>query len=359
MEPTLLRIPKECLFVYEVGLRLQQAFVLHDEATASHTSEDWHSLVRALVALRSAISSLGSVKVEFAPTAELVTDRIHRAREEWDGWKMLGSKARSTQSPLLRELEKTHDEFNAILHCAAHRTLREDENPDSMLQNWFQLGLTIMSGSYDPELREWRWNSRERLNDLLLSLRIALSTVYAPGDLLSLRRRQYSIDHVGWDSVDTALSALHQDSTAGPRRSDPDRAVSKPHSEKDAHSGGTTPAVKEAERAPEPAPTNNDAGPPTHSPDFRCVNWYGTPYSFSVTQAACVEALWRAAAAGRPHVSQADVLQGLTKSEPPRLHNLFKGDPAWGTMIIPVEGRKGMFMLSKPVPPEPPCTPEQ
>src|SRR5262249_42828715 len=30
----------------------------------------------------------------------------------------------------------------------------------------------------------------------------------------------------------------------------------------------------------------------THGPDFRSVDWYGTPYTFTATQAACVKVLW-------------------------------------------------------------------
>ena len=29
-----------------------------------------------------------------------------------------------------------------------------------------------------------------------------------------------------------------------------------------------------------------------HSPDFRSVEWFGTSYTFSTSQAACVEVLW-------------------------------------------------------------------
>lgn len=39
-----------------------------------------------------------------------------------------------------------------------------------------------------------------------------------------------------------------------------------------------------------------------HSPDFRSVNWFGTEYHFTATQAACVSVLWDAWTNGTPEI---------------------------------------------------------
>ena len=87
-----------------------------------------------------------------------------------------------------------------------------------------------------------------------------------------------------------------------------------------------------------------------HSDDFRSVVWFGTSYTFTRNQAACVKVLWTAWKAGTPElegltvVTQADVSQT-------RLSDVFKAKGkmhlAWGTMIG--QGRtKGAYRLSEP-----------
>lgn len=91
---------------------------------------------------------------------------------------------------------------------------------------------------------------------------------------------------------------------------------------------------------------------PWHTADFRSVNWYGTFFEFTPSQAACVGVLWQAWENGAPVVGDAAILEA-TNSDSTRLSHVFrtaKGyHDAWGTMII--EGQtKGSHRLN-----EPPC----
>jgi hypothetical protein len=90
-----------------------------------------------------------------------------------------------------------------------------------------------------------------------------------------------------------------------------------------------------ASRPPvEPKPADNVH----HSDDFRSVVWFGTSYTFTKSQAACVEILWAAREAGTPEL---DGLTVVTKAEvaQTRLIDVFRSNgkthPAWGTMIVP------------------------
>lgn len=84
--------------------------------------------------------------------------------------------------------------------------------------------------------------------------------------------------------------------------------------------------------------------------DCRCVNWYGTLFSFTGTQAACVKVLVEHYKAGVPEVAEQTILSNeWVDSSQQRLAQVFdKGKhPAWGTMIKP-GGTKGTFRLVKP-----------
>jgi hypothetical protein len=87
---------------------------------------------------------------------------------------------------------------------------------------------------------------------------------------------------------------------------------------------------------------------PTHSPDFRCVDWFGTEYTFTPTQAACVRVLWEAWEQRAPELGQ-DRIAADAESDAQRLRDVFtKGKhPAWGTMIVPGTTRSA-FKLSAP-----------
>jgi hypothetical protein len=84
-----------------------------------------------------------------------------------------------------------------------------------------------------------------------------------------------------------------------------------------------------------------------HSTDFRSGRWFGKQFTFTTTQAACVQVLWRNWEQGTPVISEVTVLDGAG-SAGDRLRDVFsKGiHPAWGTLIKPA--RKGAFQLVEP-----------
>jgi hypothetical protein len=86
-----------------------------------------------------------------------------------------------------------------------------------------------------------------------------------------------------------------------------------------------------------------------HSLDFRSVHWFGRDYYFTAGQAACVKRLWEAWEQGYQEVGQAAILEDARLFSE-RLVDLFKGHPAWGTMIVPGK-LKGAYRLQKPTPP--------
>lgn len=102
-----------------------------------------------------------------------------------------------------------------------------------------------------------------------------------------------------------------------------------------------------AAEAPRPEPAPTAAMPtPTHSPDYRSVDWYGDAYTFTTTQAACVKVLWEAWQSGALAMGAQAILTEAG-SEGNRLDQLFRGHHAWGTMIVRGE-TPGTFMLKSP-----------
>lgn len=85
---------------------------------------------------------------------------------------------------------------------------------------------------------------------------------------------------------------------------------------------------------------------PSHSPDYRSVNWYGEKYTFSAMQAACVRVLWENWEQGTPVVGEQTILVTADSSSE-RLRDVFgKDHAAWGTLIQP--SGKGAFKLTEP-----------
>lgn len=87
-----------------------------------------------------------------------------------------------------------------------------------------------------------------------------------------------------------------------------------------------------------------------HSSDFRSVNWFGSTYTFTSIQAACVSVLWENWDRGTPEVSEHTILEdSRVESSQNRLSHLFeKGKhPAWGRLIVP-GSTKGTFRLGDP-----------
>ena len=82
------------------------------------------------------------------------------------------------------------------------------------------------------------------------------------------------------------------------------------------------------------------------SPDYRTCFWGEERYSFSANQAAAVKVLHRVYPRG---VGQHFVLEAID-SDAKRLRDVFRSsgkmNPAWGTMIVGVEEREGVFSLA-------------
>ncbi len=73
---------------------------------------------------------------------------------------------------------------------------------------------------------------------------------------------------------------------------------------------------------------------PWHSSDWRLVDWPGLGrFTFSRLQGRVISALWDAHREGAPAVRQEDLLR-VVDSQSPRLGDLFRGHPAWGTLIV-------------------------
>ena len=100
--------------------------------------------------------------------------------------------------------------------------------------------------------------------------------------------------------------------------------------------------------APRPLP------PARHSPDFSSVHWFGTDYEFNHMQAQAVSELWHAWERGTPGLHYKTILTEI-KSDSARLVYLFRDPrgpngyhPAGGTLIVHVEGKKGVYRLREP-----------
>lgn len=98
-----------------------------------------------------------------------------------------------------------------------------------------------------------------------------------------------------------------------------------------------------------PSARHNPEAGPTHSPDFRSVNWFGTPYAFTPKQAAVVGVLWQAWEANSPDVGQQTILEAVD-SDQGRLDHVFRAQgqphPAWGKMIV--ASSRGVYRLQEP-----------
>jgi hypothetical protein len=78
------------------------------------------------------------------------------------------------------------------------------------------------------------------------------------------------------------------------------------------------------------------SGPePKHTDNFSAVYWpgRGTFHFYGEKQQAVVAALWAARAEGSLEVSQ-NVLLRAADSDGARLHDLFRGHPAWGKLVL-------------------------
>lgn len=87
-----------------------------------------------------------------------------------------------------------------------------------------------------------------------------------------------------------------------------------------------------------------------HAEDFSNVTWYGAIHHFTLAQARAVRVLWRAWLTGVPDLHQSTIL-AATGSVQAKLCGLFRGHPAFGTMIRQSSsfgGRVGCYRLAAP-----------
>jgi hypothetical protein len=92
---------------------------------------------------------------------------------------------------------------------------------------------------------------------------------------------------------------------------------------------------------------------PSHTRGFASARWRGVQYAFSPTQRLVVAALWGAWQDGTRWMMQEALLE-QAESDGCRLRDLFRGHPAWGTMIVPAVnygGPPGSYRLA-PLPGE-------
>jgi|GEM_PF-6975566 len=98
--------------------------------------------------------------------------------------------------------------------------------------------------------------------------------------------------------------------------------------------------------------TPNDAADFTHTENFESVSACGTTYYFTTAQRSIIETLYDAHRRGELGVATESMIEGsklrdkfrTTRGKKKELH------PAWGTLIVPVPDRRGLFKLSLPVP---------
>lgn len=100
---------------------------------------------------------------------------------------------------------------------------------------------------------------------------------------------------------------------------------------------------------------------PYHTSDYQLVSWHGERWNFSPKQRIVVRVLWEAWEAGRPEVSQRELLDAA-ESECDSLLELFKKDnrphPAMGNLIKRVSPT--VYRLAFPTPEEePPADPDE
>jgi hypothetical protein len=102
----------------------------------------------------------------------------------------------------------------------------------------------------------------------------------------------------------------------------------------------------EQRERPGAASPREPLSPARRSPGCRSVHWFGTDYSFTGTQGAVVDMLWDAWEQRTPDVAHETLLREA-QLDTTRLRVLFKGHPAWGTLIVPGRTR-GTSRLQEP-----------
>ena len=98
-----------------------------------------------------------------------------------------------------------------------------------------------------------------------------------------------------------------------------------------------TAETKPREIVPGPAA---DPDRPSHATEFETVHWRGQVYALTPKQRVVIACLWQAWESGHPFVGGHYLLE-RADSEQSKMSYVFRGSPAWRTLIVPGELRGG------------------
>jgi len=85
-----------------------------------------------------------------------------------------------------------------------------------------------------------------------------------------------------------------------------------------------------------------------HGDDYRSLRWFGTVYNFTANQAPVVKLLFEHWTRGTPDISGETLLNAVDPASPPeRLNLVFRGNAAWGSIIVR-GATKGAYRLKAP-----------
>ena len=110
--------------------------------------------------------------------------------------------------------------------------------------------------------------------------------------------------------------------------------------------GASEPPATAATKPAETPKSTQPAGTNRKVRDFRSLRWGTATHSFTAKQAVVVEALYKAWQAGEPDIGNETLLEAAG-SEGKRLKDIFRGNPAWQTLIV-LGATKGSYRLTNP-----------
>jgi len=354
------------LWFYCLGFRLQQAITLHDivEANPNRANLNLVKLAFKSLALMFDDGIPAVVSEDFQREGKLLLREVY---EQWISWSAQNQCLRVPWSPARAPVERFAKWTDVLCNDVDSR--------GHAGRSWLRLGHAIADGSYPdvPGQRasagSWQWEDRALLDRLIgevgLQLRdffpgyrllgrfISVVPTRADGVIICVPNMEYPSHLDGWYNIEEQFEKLLECQYDDSGQTTPVGTQAPP---KAMGLAASLDSVKESESAFElPAQSTVHIPPgtpfqPRFGTGYRCVWWESDqdPFTFTPTQAACVAVLWKNAANGTPAVGQDAILENAGSSSE-RLSDIFKNHPAWGTMIVPLEKKRGTFKLSKPV----------
>ena len=246
----------------------------------------------------------------------------------------------------------------ALLHCATRalkkpRLRNEEAGPPH--RGWvfehalFHLaivvhamresGIQATGGAWVP--RQLARSNKPRAEDLVPLPRRALTEIETCTLVAAL------IDAAEFGGVEKIGQFDGDDGTPVLRRTEWGFIVKNVRTLEEERDGGAVTAAVSAVRALL-RPAGPQEAPPAcrHSDDFRSVVWHGIQYSFTNIQARVVAVLYANWENGTPDVGMEFLLESAN-CRTSRLADVFRNNPAWGTMIVD-GATKGSKRLSDP-----------